>query len=572
MYDELRTAWGELTAPGAPFEVGEVEVRGIRMRAFTHAPATLRDLWLGSRAHGEADYLVYEGERWSYDRAHQQVGSIGAWLVSQGVAPGDRVAIAMRNYPEWLLVYWATVSVGAVAVGMNAWWTSEEMRFALCDSEPKVLVCDDERLQRLQAVRSEVPCEQVVAVRCETTLPADTIPFDALLTGGALPDHDADTDADACLFYTSGTTGNPKGARLTHRSCTNNLFSMAFWGAAQTRARKLARTREAPAAKSAMTRSTPPPQACSLLTTPLFHVTANNCGAHSATAGGGKLVLMYKWDAAKALRLIEEERVTTFGGVPTMARELLAHPDLAKTDTSSLALIGGGGAKFQSDLVHKVEGRKGRTRPNTGYGLTETSGIITANSADFLVDKAESVGPVMPCFEAQCVDDDGRVVAAGQPGELWVKGAQVVAGYWNRPEATAEAITEGWFHTGDIAVIDEDGFVEIVDRKKDMVLRGGENVYCSEVESALFDHPDVAECAVFGVPDERLGEEVGAAIRLRAGSTADAQGLRAHCGDRIAKHKVPRYVWLLDEALPRNANGKFVKRDLRERLDPADAS
>ena len=572
MYDELQTAWRELTAPGAPFEVSEVEVRGVRLRAFSHAPPSLRDLWLGSRSHGEADYLVYEGERWSYDRAHRDAGAIGAWLVAQGVEPGDRVAIAMRNYPEWLLVYWATVSVGAVAVGMNAWWTSEEMRFALCDSEPKVLVCDDERLERLEAVRSEVPCPRVVAVRCTAPLPPDTIQFDALLAGGELPDRAIDTDADACLFYTSGTTGRPKGARLTHRSCTNNLFSMAFWGAAQTRARKLAGAQQSPAPANAPDPTPPPPQTCSLLTTPLFHVTANNCGAHAATAGGGKLVLMYKWDAGRALRLIEEERVTSFGGVPTMARELLAHPDLGKTDTSSLALIGGGGAKFQSDLVHKVEDRKGRTRPNTGYGLTETSGIITANSADFLVDKPESVGPVMPCFEAQCVDDEGNAVAPGQPGELWVKGAQVIAGYWNRPEATAEAITAGWFHTGDIAVIDPDGFVEIVDRKKDMVLRGGENVYCSEVESALFDHPDVVECAVFGVPDPRLGEEVGAALLLRPGATANSQRLREHCGARIAKHKIPRYLWLLDEPLPRNANGKFVKRELRDRLDPTRAS
>jgi long-chain acyl-CoA synthetase len=565
MYAELRKAWDELTSPGAPFEIHEIDIRGVRMRAFANAPRTLRDVWLASQSHAEADHLVFEDDRWTFAEAHRDVASIAAWLVAQGIEPGDRVAIAMRNYPEWLLVYWASLSIGAIAVGMNAWWTSEEMAYALNDSEPKVLACDDERLERYLPIRGEVPPMIAVGVRCAGGLPTDTVPFAELLGGGALPGFEPDPDADACLFYTSGTTGHPKGARLTHRSCTNNLWSMAFFAAAQLRARQLAGVPKPPADAQR------PAQTTSLLTTPLFHVTANNCAAHGATMNGGKLVLMYKWDATRALQLIERERVTTFGGVPTMARELLAHPELDRYDTSSLSLIGGGGAKFQSDLVRKVEARKGRTRANTGYGLTETSGIITANAGDFLADKAESVGPAMPCFETRCVDDDGNEVAPGQPGELWVKGAQVVAGYWNKPEATAEAITEGWFHTGDIAVIDEDGFIEIVDRKKDMVLRGGENVFCSEVESALFRHPDVAECAVFGVPDDRLGEEVAAAVVPREGAEVSADALRTCCAQHIAKHKIPRYVWQLDEALPRNANGKYLKRELRERLALADA-
>ncbi len=565
MYAELRKAWDELTSSGAPFEIAEVEVRGVRLRAFTQAPPTLRQVWLASQSHGDADYLVYADERWTYLDAHRDVASIGAWLTSQGVAPGDRVAIAMRNYPEWLLLYWATASIGAVTVGMNAWWTGDEMAYALKDARPSVVVCDAERLERFVAIRGDVPATLAVGLRCPDPLPTDVTPFSALLGGGTLPTVEIDPDADACLFYTSGTTGRPKGAQLTHRGCTNNLLSMGFWAAVQIRARELAGKPRPTAHKGAAL------QTSVLITTPLFHVTANNCGAHATTAAGGKLVLMYKWDAGEALKLVEREQVTSFGGVPTMARELLAHPELDEHDTSSLAVIGGGGAKFQSDLVHKVEGRKSRTRPNTGYGLTETSGIITANSADYLVARPESVGPAMPCYETRCVDDDGNDVAPGAPGELWVKGAQVIAGYWNLPEATAEAITDGWFHTGDIAVVDRDDFIEIVDRKKDMVLRGGENIYCNEVESVLFAHPDVAECAVFGVPDDRLGEEVGAAVVPRPGSSISADALRAHCAERIARHKIPRYVWLRDQSLPRNANGKFVKRELRDQLDPADA-
>src|SRR6185437_4261223 len=302
------------------------------------------------------------------------------------------------------------------------------------------------------------------------------------------------------------------------------------------------------------------------------HVTANNCGVSAVTAAGGKLVMMYKWDAGEALRLIERERVTAMSGVPVMSRELLAHPDFAKTDLSSLMTLGGGGAPLQPDLVHKIDTQVKTARPNTGYGMTETCGIITAVAADFFVDKPQSVGPAMPTFEVRCVDDDGKTLALGEVGELWVKGAPVIKGYINRPEATAESITQGWLHTGDIARIDADGFLYIVDRKKDMVLRGGENVYCAEVEACLHHHPAVAECCVFGVPDVRLGEDVAAAVVLREGHHLTAEELRAHCADHLARHKIPAHIWFLTEALPRNASGKFLKRELREKLATREAA
>jgi long-chain acyl-CoA synthetase len=308
-----------------------------------------------------------------------------------------------------------------------------------------------------------------------------------------------------------------------------------------------------------------PPVPAGLVTTPLFHVTANNCGAYLLTAAGGKIVLMYRWDAGEALKLVEREKITAVSGVPIMARELINHPDFEKTDTSSLATLGGGGAQLPPDLVHKIDSTVATARPNTGYGMTETCGIITSVSADFFVDKPDSAGPAMPNFEAKCVNELGETVPQGEVGELWVKGSSVIKGYINRPEATAESITDGWLHTGDIARIDKDGFIFIVDRKKDMVLRGGENVYCAEVESTLYRHPAVAECSVFGVPDDRLGEEVGAAVVLKPGETLTADALREHCAATMAKHKVPRYIWFLS-ALPRNASGKFVKRDLKEQL------
>ena len=563
-YKELKQAWAELTSPGQPFEIEEIEVRGSLIRSYKHAPPNIRAVWLSTIAFSDREYLIYQDERITYGQAHERVNAIAAWLWAQGVRRGDRVAVAMRNYPEWMLLYWACVSIGVACVGMNAWWVTDELEYGLKDSGPKVLFCDSERLARVMERPHMAERMALVGVRC-ATLPHGVIAYEAVLAGGgAMPDVAIDPDDDACIFYTSGTTGFPKGAQLTHRGCVANLMNMSFSGQVQG----LATLR----ANGIDPASVPPPNPpVGLITTPLFHVTANNCAAYVATASGGKMVLMYKWDAGEALRLIETEKVTAMSGVPTMAREVITHPDFAKTDTSSLLTLGGGGAQVQPDLVAKIDASVPTARPNTGYGMTETCGIITAVSADFFVDKPASCGPAMPTFEARCVDDHGNFLPVGEMGELWVKGAPVIKGYLNRPDATKESITDGWLHTGDVARIDEDGFIFLVDRKKDMVLRGGENVYCVEVEAVAYRHAAVAECCVFGVPDERLGEEVGAAILVRPGMALTAQEFRDHCVALMAKHKVPRYVWFLSEAIPRNASGKFLKRALKESLKVEDA-
>ena len=565
MYDQLKEVREELTAPGAQFEIVEVEVRGHRIRTYANAPRSLREVWLASTAYLNRDYLVYHQERITYAEAHRQVASIACWLRDQGVGPGDRVAIAMRNYPEWLLTYWATVSTGAVVVGVNAWWVGPELVYGLNDSAPKVLVADQERLERTLEHLREVPPMMLVGVRIPGDLPEGVVPWRELVAhGGELPEVSIDPDSDACIFYTSGTTGSPKGAQLTHRGCVANIMNMAFAAACQIAIGQRNGTVPVPLPES------PPPAA--LLTTPLFHVTANNCVAHGATLNGGKLVCMYKWDATEALKLIERERISALTGVPVMSRELITHPDFDRYDTSSLLSVGGGGAQLQPDLVGKIDHRVRTARPQTGYGMTETCGIITSVSGDFFIDKPDSCGPAMPSFEVMVVDAEGNALPAGGVGELWARGAPVIAGYLNRPDATAETITDGWLHTGDIARIDEDGFIYIVDRAKDMVLRGGENVYCAEVESALHEHPAVAEAMVFGVPDDRLGEEVGAAVYLKPGEHASADDLRQVCRERISAHKVPRYIWFMQDALPRNANGKFLKREARERLSIIDAA
>ena len=564
-YQQLKTAWAELTAPGMPFEVGQVEVRGQRLRTFVNAPPTVREVWLAAAAQfGEREYLVYGEKRLTYAEAHRRVTAVAAWLHGQGVRPRDRVAIALRNYPEWLLIYWACAVSGVTVVGMNAWWVAEEMAMGLADARPRVLFADAERLERLFSRPEAAEGVTVVGVRAE--LRPGVVPWaEVIATEGAIPAADVDPDDDACIFYTSGTTGFPKGAQLTHRGCVNNLMNMVFAGQVFALATNRATGVEVdPAA--------PPPVPVTLATTPLFHVTANNCLAYAATAAGGKIVLMHKWDAGEALRLIERERVTSMSGVPVMAREVLHHPDFATRDTSSLMTLGGGGAQVPPDLVGKIDEKVATARPNTGYGMTETCGIITSISGDFFVDRPDSAGPAMPTFETRVVDEGGTDVEPGGVGELWVRGAGVIKGYINRPDATAETITDGWLHTGDIARIDSDGFIYVVDRKKDMVLRGGENVYCAEVEAALYRHPAVAEACVFGVPDERLGEEVAAAVVLHPGEQADGAALRSHLAEVLARHKVPRYLWFRTEALPRNASGKFLRKDLRAALSLQDAA
>jgi long-chain acyl-CoA synthetase len=556
-YAELRRAREELTGPGGQFEVIEQEILGQRLLTYKNAPPSVREFWLSTAVYGPRDYLIYQDERLSYAQAHAQVAAIAAWLAAQGVAPGDRVAIAMRNFPEWMLIYWACACIGAASVGMNAWWNAEEMAYALKDSAPKVLFADAERLDRFREWADLAGTMQLVGLRL-SAYPAGVIPWSEVIAHpGAMPTVAVDPDSDASIFYTSGTTGFPKGAQLTHRGCVANLMNLLYAGMSTALAVERA-TGVAPPAE--------PPVPVVLLTTPLFHVTANNCGAYAATAMGGALVAMYRWDAGEALRLIAAERCTTMSGVPVMAREVINHPDFATTDTSSLTGLAGGGAQVPPAQVLEIEAKVATARPSTGYGMTETCGIITSCSGDFFVDRPTSAGPYMPNFAVKCVDDEGNEVPLGEPGELWVKGSCVIKGYLNRPEATAAAITDGWLHTGDVARIDDDGFVYIVDRKKDIVIRGGENVSCSEVEAALYRHAAVAECCVFGVPDERLGEEIGAAVVAKPGEALDAESLRATCAAHLSNYKVPRHVWVLDEPLPRNASGKFLRRELRDRL------
>lgn len=561
-YAELARARRELTGPGGAFEMADTDVLGRTMRVYRNAPASVREVWLATAQFADRPYLVYQDERLTYGEVHGRVNALTAWLWARGVRPGDRVAIAMRNYPEWLMSYWACLSIGVTAVGMNTWWIGSEMAYALADSAPKVLIADGESLMRLRDQEEAMKRLDIIGVRLSeeqrSALPGITPWADIIARDGVMPKVSVHPDDEACIFYTSGTTGFPKGAQLTHRGCVTNLYHLMFARASTDLA-----TERATNAVSPQQAATP---SVMLVTAPLFHVGANNCNTYPTTADGGTVVLMYRWDAGEALRLIAREKVTAMSGVPTMARELLSHPDFAATDTSSLVSLAGGGAQLPPDLVHKIETHSVRARPSTGYGLTEVSGLITWNGDDFFVDKPDSVGPAFPTYDTRVVDDEGQAVPAGGVGELWVRGPSLIKGYLNHSQASQTAIVDGWLHTGDIARIDDDGFIFIVGRKKDMVVRGGENISCAEVETCLYRYPAVAECCVFSVPDERLGEEVGAAVLLQPGERTETETLRAHCGELMAKYKVPRYIWIVEDALPKNASGKILRREVSSHL------
>jgi long-chain acyl-CoA synthetase len=550
-----------VTAPGQRFEVGTAVVRGVETKLFVHAPPTLREALAMAHARGDVEFLVYEDEHWSFGDVGRQVGEIGSMLVDHyGVAKGDRVAIAMRNYPEWITAFAAIVSIGAISVSMNAWWTEAEMDYALADCGARVLIADAERTSRCAAVAARLGV-RVVGVRLEDGFelpPGAERLEDVLEPGSTLPDASIDPDDDATILYTSGTTGRPKGAVSTHRAILQSLMGFGCRVGAETLRRQ-----------SAGLDSSSPAIALHpafILVVPLFHVTGCVAVTLSCYLAGAKLVIMYRWEPDRALELIERERVTNFVGVPTQSWDLLESPRFKDFDTSSLVGVAGGGAPAPPELVRRVASNFGNGRPGIGYGMTETNAYGPQNAGEDYLSHPTSTGRGTPILDIEIRDPDGRPLPPGERGEIWFKGPHLIRGYWNKPEETAETIVDGWLRSGDIGRIDEDGFVYVEDRAKDMVLRGGENVYCAEVEAVIYEHPAVHEAAVFGVPAERLGEEVAAAVFVKPGSTLSAEELQAHVAGRLATFKVPSRVTILDTALPRNAAGKILKRQLRDEL------
>jgi acyl-CoA synthetase (AMP-forming)/AMP-acid ligase II len=560
--DEARAA---LCAPGAPFEMVEIAAHGRTVRAWKNAPAHLRALAQIGRSHGERTFLVFEDERVTYDGWFRAVAALAQHLRDLGVGPGDRVALAMRNLPEWPVAFFAVTTLGAICVPLNAWWTAGELAYGLNTAGCTVLIADGERIERVMALSGEIPGLRHVLGARLGTVPAGVVALDSVIGTphdyGALPDRDLPdaevaADDDATIFYTSGTTGHPKGALGTHRNLMTNILSSAYVAASA-----VLRRGEVPP---------PPAPKTALVSIPLFHVTACSAVLMGSVFAGNTLVFMRRWDAGAALALIERERINLAGGVPTIAWQLLEHPDRAHYDLSSLETVSYGGAPSAPDLVRKISAVFG-AKPGNGWGMTETMATVTSIVGDDYLARPDSCGQPVAVADLRVVCPDRLVdLPTGEVGELWARGPMVVKGYWNNPEATAQTFVDGWVRTGDQARIDRDGFCYIVDRAKDIVIRGGENIYSGEVENALYDHPAVMDAAVIGIPHRTLGEEPVAVVHLSPGHHATEADLRAWVGDRLAAFKVPVAIRFHPETLPRNANGKILKRALKTLFaDPA---
>jgi long-chain acyl-CoA synthetase len=544
---------------------------GAPLKVWKNLPPTLRDVLDVARGHGDRTFLVYEDERVSFEAFYRAASAFARTLREAGVEPGDRVAIAMRNLPEWVACFYGALAVGAIATPLNAWWTGQELDYGIRHSGARVLVLDEPRYDRLADQLAGFPDLALVFVTRLGVAVDDPRVRDlhavlgppqswAELPDLPPPDVALTPDDPATLFYTSGTTGRPKGVLASHRAVNSNIFT-----AAAAQARAFLRRGEAPP-----TPDPKGPQRAALLSVPFFHVTGCMASLNPALITGSKLVLMRKWDPIRAFELIQAERITQAGGVPTIAWQLLEHPARKDYDLSSLDAVLYGGAPAAPELARRLKATFPQFTLAQGWGMTETSGGAVYNVGEDYLHRPESCGVAGLVTELQIRNPDNpdAVLPLGASGELWCKGPMNAIGYWNDREATAATFVEGWVRTGDLARLDAEGFCTIVDRAKDMVIRGGENIHCLEVENALFEHPAVMDAAVVGVPHRTLGEEPAAVVTLKPGATVSEAELKAHVAQRLAAFKTPVAVRFWPEPLPRNANGKILKTELRRLFAP----
>ena len=564
-----------LSAPGSPYALERKVIDGIELTVFAHAPRNLAELYAWSSIHDQRTMLVYEDERYSYQEVRQRIANLAHHLRNTlEIGKGDRVALAMRNYPEWCFVYCAVTTIGAVVVPLNAWWTSAELRYGLRDSGARMLVVDGERLERILPDLDQLDGLRVFAARVEGSVPDGVQDLAPLLNGEhAAPVVEIDADDNATIMYTSGSTGNPKGVVSTHRAIISAVFTWEFVMFARLLSagelpqaavdKFLAWLRRGPEAIT--TRPLDLPQASMLVTVPLFHVTGCNVQFLPAFRNGRKVVMMHKWNPERALELIEREGITDFSGVPTMSWELVNSPNFKKRDTSTLRSLSAGGASRPPEHVKKLKDQAQHALPSTGYGMTETNSLGAAIGGEDYLARPASVGKALPpLVELKVVDEHGRALPVNEEGEICIKGACNMRGYWNQSGETEKTVRNGWIHTGDLGRIDSEGFLFITGRAKDIVIRGGENISCPEVEHVLYEHPAVFEAAVYGIPDARLGEVLVATVRVKDGMEITPDEVKAHIASRLALFKVPAHVWLQHSELPRIASGKADKRGLRK--------
>jgi acyl-CoA synthetase (AMP-forming)/AMP-acid ligase II len=536
----------QLTGPGGPFEIVEETVFGETTPTFADRQPNLRAILEASAEHGDAEYIVCGDLRITFAEHARIVASVAAALRERfGVEKGDRVAILAANCPEWVLSFWAALSLGAIPVGMNGWWAGDEIVYGLSDCKPVLLIGDRKRLARIDGVDPGVPVVEIESG------------FEKLWhhdLDAALPDTPIDEDDPATILYTSGTTGRPKGAVNTHRNIIALSRVQVFHGIRVLMSRAESGGSNPFAGKS-----------CALINTPLFHVSGLYAGAVTLLANGVKTVWTTgRFDPVATMQIIEREQVTNWGPMGTMIYRIVNHPDVETYDLSSLQNVGSGGAPVSRELQDRMREAfpNIRGQMGMGYGLTESTALATLNFGEFLERYPDSVGKPLPTISVEIRDADGVALPEGEEGEIHLHGPLVMKEYWGNPEATAETILPGrWLKTGDIGRL-EDGRLYINSRRRDLILRGSENVSPVEIEQRLEAHPDVAEAAVVGVPHVELGQEVKAIVVPAERATLDTEELTRWVADALAYYKVPAHWEVRRQPLPRNASGKVLKNVL----------
>jgi long-chain acyl-CoA synthetase len=547
----------QLTGPGAPFEVVVETVAGRPMRNWKNRERSLREKVATAGLRGDAVCLVQGARRISYrDFTRLSFGAAEQLTRAHGLRKGDRVAVLSYNSPDWLIALFGAVSAGGTGVGLNGWWSTEEIEYGLVDSGSRFLVVDERLWPRVAPLAGRLDAlETVFYIGAEP--PPGTRPIAELLVASdAVPDVPIDEDDPFVILYTSGTTGRSKGCITTHRGTIAQVTGIVF---ATLAGALVGGTAPAAAAGGAAG------QVANLLTSPLFHVGGLHSSFCTGLTAGAKLVFSEgRFDPEQVMKLIQDERIANWGAIPTMLHRVVHHPKVRDYDLSSLRSISFGGAPTPPETIEKAR-EVLPIEPSfaNAYGLTETHGVATVNGGKDLLGRKTSVGRPIPVIELEVVDEHGKAVPDGTLGELRFRGPTVTPGYWNRPEATAETVRDGWLYTGDLGTRDAEGFFYVLDRAKDMIIRGGENVYCVEIENCLADHPEIDEAAIVGVPDPELGERVKAIVRRVPGSSLSAEGVRAHVAAHMASFKVPEQVEFRDDPLPRNPAGKLLKNLLR---------
>lgn len=550
----------QLMAPGAPFELKSKQVNGQTFQVYCNAPLNLAKIINDSRSIDEQNFLVYQGQRLSYKTFFEQVDSMASWMHQRGIGKGDRVAIAMRNRPEWVVAFCATALIGAVPGPLNSFGTEHELLDALTSIEPKLLICDGTRWLRINqsgAWSSDALVLNDIALD-PSNLSAVT-EFYVALTHPAIAlelPHIDDTDT-ALVLFTSGATSKAKAVVSNHIAVCQALYNIDFIGAisAMTSPKALAQIMEkkkVPTILSAV---------------PLFHVSGLHAQLLAALRGGRRLVFTHKWDPIDAIELMKKEQVTQFNGAPSMVMQLLREPGFHTPEVKkSFSGLGFGGAGLSATLVEKALSSLNDEMIGIGFGMTETNGVGAAASGEIFRHEPKSSGLVSPIMDVRICAPDGESLPANEVGEVCMRGISLMDGYVGNESATQDTIRDGWLHTGDLGYIDDAGFLFIVDRIKDVINRAGENISAAEVESSLLEHPKVDEAAVFGIPDEETGEAVIAVIRPLAGEVVDENTLLAHVAQRLAKYKIPTKIHITQDKLPRNPAGKLLRNALKKAL------